>query len=211
MDEPRAEWPNTTHDWVTEVDIAHLQHIRRAPASLAPGGLRHLILEVVAYAADEAEVTGNGRCLIVLYADGSVSVSDEGRGTDTRVDDRGRHIRKPIMSSKDLRFFDRPEAQCLPDLHPRRGISVVAALSRWLIHTNRRRDGAWTQRYEHGIPVSDLLPVTAIGPTGTTVHFLPDPDLSPGDELNAEDLLQMVACWPYLSVDVDDARPQESR
>jgi DNA gyrase/topoisomerase IV subunit B len=35
---------------------------------------------------------------------------------------------------------------------PRRGISVVAALSEWLVHTNRRRDDAWTQRYEHGIP-----------------------------------------------------------
>ncbi|WP_280435222.1 hypothetical protein [Nocardia carnea] len=202
----RAEWPSTTHNWATEVDTAHVQRIRRDPETMAPGGLPHLILEVVAYAADEAEATGSGRCLIVLHPDGSVSVSDEGRGTDTRTDDRGRPIKKPIMSTKDLRFFDHPETQTLPDRHPRRGISVVSALSTWLVHTNRRRTGAWTQRYEHGIPVSDLLPVDTTGPTGTTVHFLPDPDLPIGNALNTPDLLEMANSWPHLSTAIDDAR-----
>lgn len=211
VNEPRDEWLNTTHDRAAETDTEHLHYIRRNPAVIAPDGLLHLILEVVAYAADEAEATGKGPCLITLHADGSVPVSDEGRGTDTRADDRGRHIRKPIMSSKYLRFFDLTEAQSLPALHPRRGISVVAALSRWLIHTNRRRGGAWTQRYEHGIPVSDLMPATATGPTGTTVHFLPDPGLPTGDELDAQNLLEMASSWPPQSIEVDDTRQRPRR
>ncbi|MFF0220538.1 hypothetical protein [Streptomyces vinaceus] len=72
------------------------------------------------------------------------------------------------MATKDLRFFDHPEAQLLPDGHPRRGMSVVAALSEWLVHTNRHADGAWVQRYEHGVPVTGLTAVPDDGSTRST-------------------------------------------
>ncbi|WP_280242038.1 ATP-binding protein [Nocardia abscessus] len=193
---------NTTHDWASTVDSAHLESIRREPETMAPGGVRHLILEVVAYAADEAECTEGARCVVTLHADGSVSVSDNGRGTDTRTDEQGRHVKKPIMASKDLRFFDSPDAQDLPDGHPRRGMSVVAALSRWLVHTNRRQHGAWTQRYEYGVPVTDLLPVTPNGTTGTTVHFRPDRDLLEMVEPTVRELTQLTSPWRRLSVEI---------
>lgn len=170
-------WQNTTHDWTRDVDADHLARIRRSPAEFAPGGVAHLVLEVLAYAADEAS-SSEGHAAVTLHADGSVSVADNGRGTDTRVDDRGRTIKKPVMATKDLRFFDTPGAATLPDGHPRRGMSVVAALSEWLVHTNRRVNGSWTQRYEHGLPVTDLIPVPSDGTTGTTVHFLPTPTLA---------------------------------
>jgi topoisomerase-4 subunit B len=80
------------------------------------------------------------------------------------------------MATKDLRFFDRMTVT-LPDGHPRRGISVVAALSTWLEHTNHRRDGAWMQRYEHGVPVGHLVELPVATHTGTTVRFQPDPRL----------------------------------
>lgn len=172
-DAVRASWRNTTHDWAAEVDHAHLDAIRSAPETYAPGGVRHLILEVLAYASDEAEATGNGRARVTLHADGSVSVTDDGRGTDTRLDAAGRPVKKPVMATKDLRFFDASDAPPLPDGHPRRGMSVVAALSDWLIHTNRRANGSWTQRYEHGVPVTDLDPLPDDGTTGTRVHFRP--------------------------------------
>ena len=41
-------WTTTTHDWSTGVDLTHLDTIRRDPDTHAPGGLRHLILEVIA-------------------------------------------------------------------------------------------------------------------------------------------------------------------
>ena len=62
-------------------------------------------------------------------AAGAPPITDEGRGTDTRVDDQGRTVKKPVMTTKDLRFFDCPQAAVLPDGHPRRGMSVVSALS----------------------------------------------------------------------------------
>ncbi|MFE3607324.1 ATP-binding protein [Streptomyces goshikiensis] len=210
-----AAWRNTTHDWAAGVDSGHLSRIREDAAAFAPGGLRHLVLEVVAYAADEAESRGGGRCTVTLHADGSVSVADDGRGTDTRFDDAGRAVRKPVMATKDLRFFDHPEPPPLPDGHPRRGMSVVAALSAWLVHTNRRAGGAWTQRYAYGVPVTGLTPVADDGTTGTLVHFrpaepLPAPD-GPDGPASAGTTAAWAGSWPYLSVEVVDRRTGVSR
>ncbi|MFJ8008511.1 ATP-binding protein [Streptomyces fagopyri] len=206
MDGSRASWVNTTHDWAGDVDTDHLGRIRAQAAEFAPGGPGHLVLEVVAHAADEAASRGGGRCVVTLHADGSVSVKDDGRGTDTRSDEHGRMVRKPVMATKDLRFFDLPAAERLPDGYPRRGMSVVAALSEWLIHTNRRLDGAWSRRYAHGVPVTGLEPVEADGTTGTCVRFLPDGNLGSRWSSTAVDPARWSAHWPHLTTRLDDRR-----
>jgi topoisomerase-4 subunit B len=207
MDESKVRQHISTHDWSRDVDVDHLAVIRKDPAAFAPGGVQHLILEVVAYAADEAEFNNGGRCAVTLHPDGSVSVADDGRGTATAIADNGQAVKKPVMSTKDLRFFDLPDPQLLPDGHPRRGISTVAALSEWLIHTNRRQNGAWTQRYEHGIPVTDLVPIDgdeATGTTGTTVKFRPDENLRTAGLPTLAELARLTASWSCLSVEIKD-------
>lgn len=104
-----------THDWSRTVDLDHLARVRSTPVL---GGALHLLLEVMAYVVDEAVAAGPRRCEVVLPADGSVSVADDGRG-----------------------------------------MSVVAAWSEWLVDINRRAEGSWTQRYERGVPVTDLQPL----------------------------------------------------
>lgn len=204
MGETPAAWRVTTHDWATAVDAEHLAEVRRNSFRYAPA-VGHLILEVLAYAADEAQAVGAGRAAVTLLPDGSVSVADNGRGTDTRYDDRGQPVRKPVIATKDLRFFDDSTAELLPDGHPRRGMSVVAALSDWVVHTNRRRDGAWSQRYHHGVPVTDLIPVDPDGTTGTTIHFLPDRTLVKPIPVAAAEI-GAAALWPQLSIHVVDQR-----
>ncbi|MFE0021082.1 hypothetical protein [Amycolatopsis sp. NPDC059021] len=110
------------------------------------------------------------------------------------------------MATKDLRFFDFPDAQLLPDGHPRRGMSVVAALSEWLVHTNRRHNGSWTQRYEHGIPATDLTPIADDGTTGTTVLFRPQQNLDATTQPPASTLQQWTESWPQLSIETIDRR-----
>lgn len=196
-----------THDWSAAVDLAHLADVRSRVAALAPGGLAHLLLEVIAYPAEEAAVGGRGRCEVALHPDGSVRVTDDGRGTATVVDAAGAPRRKPVMATRDVRFFDAADGPVLPDGHPRRGMSVVAAVSTWLVHTNRRREGAWTQRYEHGVPVTDLEPVPVDGTTGTTVRFLPDPALVPASTpVTVTALRSWAAAWPALALQVLDER-----
>lgn len=202
--EPSA-WANTTHDWAASVDMAHLDAIRRNPEAYAPGGLQHLLLEVLAYANDEAEALGRrGKCVVMIHTDGSVSVADDGRGTDTRRDSHGAIIKKPVMATKDLRFFESQHGVLLPDGHVRRGMSVVSAMSYWLIHTNRRQNGAWTQRYEHGLPTTDLVPIDSSQATGTTVRFLVDPHLVPSSTLTPT-AIRTVAAFQWLNVEVTTA------
>jgi topoisomerase-4 subunit B len=175
--EAREHWVTTTHDWTLGVDEEHLAQVRADPRH-AVGGVEHLVLEVLAYADEEAESQGRvGHVVVTRHDDGSVSVADDGRGTDTRFDDAGRPVRKPVMATKDVRFYDATEPPVLPDGLARRGMSTVAALSTWLEHTNRRRDGSWTQRYEHGVPATELVELPPSPGTGTTVRFLADPDL----------------------------------
>jgi DNA gyrase subunit B len=201
----QRRWVNTTHDWAASVDAEHLQAVREATREFAPNGVLHLVLEVLAYAADEAESKGMGRAAVTLNADGSVIVADDGRGTDTRRDENGGVVKKPVMATPDLRFFNDPSVQSLADGHPRRGMSVVAALSDWLVHENRRSNGAWRQRYERGVPVSDLVPLPLDGSTGTLVHFKPSPDIGqlPAGAVAVLGLSQTA----WLRVDVVDARP----
>jgi DNA gyrase subunit B len=180
----------TTHNWASAVDPAHIAEIRRSADQYAAGGLLHLVLEVLAYPLDEAAPEGTTTwARVVLHGDGSISVEDNGRGTDTRYDEAGVPMVKPIMATRDLRFFGVPDAEVLPDGRPRSGMSVVAALSSWLTHTNRRVDGrGWVQRYERGLPPGPATEIEAGDTTGTLVRFLPDPDVFGPETLSAEAL-----------------------
>lgn len=133
---------------------------------------------MLAYAVDES-VEGATRSIdISIRPDGSVQVADDGRGTDTRCDAEGAWQVKPVMATRDLRFFDVPGTPVLVDGVDRSGMSVVAALSSWLEHVNVRVEGAWTARYQHGLPVGSPSTYDAApGATGTVVRFLPDPEV----------------------------------
>lgn len=172
----RSDWVTTTHDWSHDVDHEHLAEVRhRLGRPDAAGGRRHLILEVLAYADDEARSRGEvGRASVTVHADGRVTVADDGRGTDTRRDGEGRVVRKPVMATRDVRFAEPSTAPRLPDGFPRRGMSTVAALSSELVHENHRADGAWSQTYRHGIPDADLTPLDQGPARGTSVTFRTD-------------------------------------
>ncbi|MFI6865126.1 hypothetical protein ACIBKZ_35545, partial [Streptomyces sp. NPDC050421] len=91
---------------------------------------------------------------------------------------------------------------CFPD-HP--SDSPLDESAR-LVHTNRRLNGAWTQRYEHGVPVSDLEPVEVDGTTGTPAHFKPDESLGSVPLPEDADLSRLATAWPHLEVQVNDQR-----
>lgn len=159
----------TTHDWSDPVDVDHVASVRRR-ADLCPDGT-HAVLEVLAYALDEA-AEGTTRSIdVVLHADGSVEVVDDGRGTDTRPDEHGVLHVKPVMATRDLRFFDAEDPPRLADGRPRRGMSVVTAASSRLVHENRRADGVgFRAEYAAGLPVS-VEPLERFEGTGTSVRW----------------------------------------
>jgi topoisomerase IV subunit B len=131
------------------------------------------VLEVLAYADDEAQALGRvGVAAVTMHDDGSVTVADDGRGTDTRLDGDGRVVRKPVMATRDVRFFDAVDGPRLPDGLPRQGISTVAALSSHLVHENHRSSGAWSQTYRHGVPDDELRAIDPSATSGPSVTFL---------------------------------------
>ncbi len=197
-----------THDWSEPVDTGHLRAVRADAERFAAGGIGHLVLEVVAYAVDEAVEGATRRIMVTVHADGSVEVADDGRGTQVRHDASGATTVKPVMATRDLRFFGAADAPLLPDGRVRTGISVVAALSAWLTHTNRRDGRGWVGRYERGEPRGRLLEVPGNGATGTAVRFLPDPAVFGREAASAPSLRTACAGFGDLvAIEVRDEAP----
>lgn len=195
----RTTWTTTTHRWAADVDRVHLEHVRRQLGrGQAAGGRRHLMLEVLAYAQDEAASLGHiGTVTVTVRSDGTVTIDDDGRGTDTRTDSDGAVVRKPVMATADVRFNDVVQAPRLPDGLPRRGMSTVSALSEELVHDNHRGGSSWSQTYRFGIPDDELTSIPYRGRTGTRIAFRSDVD-GPSDLTEAD-----LRAFPNLEVTRD--------
>jgi len=201
----RSSWSTTIHHWDKDLDVEHLAQVRRhLGEGGAAGGRRHLILEVLAYADEEAESQGRtGNVTVTTHPDGRVTITDDGRGTDTRHDSDGQVVRKPVMATADVRFADTARAPLLPDGLPRRGMSTVAALSSELVHANHRGDGSWSQTYRHGVPDLALAPIEGRESSGTSVTFLAD--VAGPHNLTVDDL--RASSW--LRIEVSSAQSRE--
>lgn len=191
-----SEWETRTHVWTHPVDTDHLAEVR----SCTPPSALHAVLEVLAYADEESASRGARGSVVVTLGDETVTVDDDGRGTETRLDAAGRVIRKPVMSTRDVRFFDEIDAALLPDGLPRRGMSSVAAHAERLVHTNQRGGRSWSQEYRHGVPEDELVAVAVRGRSGTVVGFS-HPGLASFD---ASTLAEAAAGFAHLGVEILD-------
>ena len=136
----------------------------------------HLVLEVVDNAVDEA-ILGHARTLeVTLGADGTVTVSDDGRGMPVDRHEEGVSAVEVILtrlhagakfSNKDYRFSG--------GLHGV-GVSVVNALSKHLEVRVKRNGKEHRMEFAGGEPVGELEEIGSVGQrnTGTTIRFEPD-------------------------------------
>ncbi|NEP60842.1 MAG: DNA topoisomerase (ATP-hydrolyzing) subunit B [Symploca sp. SIO2G7] len=203
----------TTNYGADQIQVLEgLEPVRKRPGmyigSTGPRGLHHLVYEVVDNSVDEA-LAGYCKTITVdLNADGSVTVTDDGRGIPTDVHSRtGKSALETVMTVLHAGGkFGGGGYKVSGGLHGV-GVSVVNALSEWVEVIVWRNQKEHVQRYSRGAAQGELAVKSGAGSrTGTSVSFKPDHEIfSDGIEFDYSTLASRLRELAYLNAGVDIA------
>jgi DNA gyrase subunit B len=159
-----------------------LEAVRKRPGmyigNTAERGLHQLVYEVVDNAVDEALAGCCRNIRVVLYKDGSCSVEDDGRGIpiDIHAEEKLPAVEVAMTLLHAGGKFGKGGYKVSGGLHGV-GVSVVNALSEWMV-TRVHRDGwLYEIRFERGVTSQKLKRLSRAEGTGTIQHFKPDPQV----------------------------------
>jgi len=148
-------------------------------------GLHHLITEIVDNSVDEALAGHCNEIEVVIQKDGSVSVTDNGRGIPTGMHKTEKKSAVEVVLTK-LHAggkFGGGGYKVSGGLHGV-GLGVVNALSEWLDVTVWQNGKEFKQTYNRGIPQRALRETGSAKQTGTRVAFMPDSDIFDSVDFN---------------------------
>jgi len=137
----------------------------------------HLAQEVIDNSVDEALAGFARNITLILHKDGSVEVSDDGRGmpVDMHAEEKVSGVELILTRLHAGGKFSDKNYQFSGGLHGV-GVSVVNALSHYVVVTVKRDGIIYQMKFRNGDKASELTPIGTVGrrQTGTTVLFLPD-------------------------------------
>ncbi len=194
-----------------------LEAVRKRPAMYIGDtdvrGLHHLVWEVVDNSIDEALAGHASYCRVVLKKDGSVLVSDDGRGipVDMHPTEGVPALEVVLTRLHAGGKFDHGAYKVSGGLHGV-GVSCVNALSTWLEARVHQNGKVHFERFEGGAPVGPLEVVGDTDRTGTEITFKPDGKIFSTTEIDYEIVSSRLRETAYLMgahgvvIDLEDER-----
>ncbi len=199
---------SNNYDASSIVALEGLEAVRVRPGmyigSTGRKGLNHLIYEIVDNAVDEHLAGFCSYIKVVLEADGSCTVSDNGRGIPVGMHEKGMSAERLVFTTLHAGGkFDNSSYKTSGGLHGV-GSSVVNALSERL-YIEVSRDGyVYYDSYERGVPTTELenglLPkLRKTKETGTKINFKPDPEIFEKTRFASDEIKRRMHETAYLN------------
>ncbi len=213
---------NQTYDASSITVLEGLEAVRKRPGmyigSVSTKGLNHLIYEIVDNSVDEHLAGFCNKIHVILEADGSCTVSDNGRGIPVEMHEKGVSAERLVFTTLHAGGkFDDSAYKTSGGLHGV-GSSVVNALSNFLTVRVKKNGFIYEDKYQRGVPmvelVEGLLPVVGkTKETGTTINFLPDDTIFDKTWFREEEVKSRLHETAYLNPDLtilyEDKRKEE--
>ena len=210
---------NESYDASKITVLEGLAPVRKRPGMYIGGtgvdGLHHLVWEILDNSIDEAMAGYCNKILVTLHEDGSVSVSDNGRGIPVdKVKATGKSALETVLTVLHAggKFGD-GGYKVSGGLHGV-GASVVNALSVWVKAEVRLNGKKYAMEFNRGEAVQDIKVVGESTETGTTIHFLADPEIfTSTTEFSFQTILNRCRQQAYLTkgvmITIKDERAQK--